>query len=694
MDLDDLDGPSQVPSRVTRFAPKSSRLKPQPQLQPKPEPKPSVPPPKTETGEQKIFNTREDEAKVVGKAKTETVASNGSVKLETEAAMSSNHDDAMEIDKDEKVIEEEEEDMIVREIDVFFTPSVDKNTQLYVMQYPLRPCWRPYDLDGRCQEVRVKPATVEVEVDLAIDDSTNWDSGIASKLDMTKQTLSTTWQPPRCTGYAVGVLIGNRLYLNPIHTVVQLRPSMDHLKPSDSKKKGNFISDGEAAVKVEDSGEGKAVSLSKKQNKHTESATEQKSDAECWIPLKFHSSKSEFSTRYLQRMVAQESCQIEFAMNPYDYMSSLCPGASDVTTKTKGPSRRFLLSLPLEERFKRLLSEGPPVQRFDALKHFAPDDTIQDVLAILTNHGRLVQGLWTPKSSLLFPNQHGMVTAARDYVLLLFSKNLIVDCSTLDVSTKFRGEMKKFLNSFAVEVSTKEWKFKEKPDTPFLKLYPEILKEQTKSWEETEKILNALKNSEKTGPGKKNVMTMPTVVHNQVRLLHPEKNIIKGTSGVFKKKSITGETREALLKALPKVFQNHKVCSFELICQGLRDLAIAQSTLPKADPRMTIAAASGADAPPEELKEVISEVATFVHGSYVLKSSSDHPEYDSLRKVVIDLLLARGPDAKIKKADILEAAKLALRRDVANNEYNKVMTDICVSKGSFWVLKSGDGKPC
>lgn len=83
-------------------------------------------------------------------------------------------------------------DRVVREIDVFFTPQIvpalryanTKNImfiymyahicmclsvpyfavgdswfffspQLYVLQYPLRPCWRPYDMDERCEEVRI-----------------------------------------------------------------------------------------------------------------------------------------------------------------------------------------------------------------------------------------------------------------------------------------------------------------------------------------------------------------------------------------------------------------------------------------------------------------------------------------------------------------------------------------------------------
>ncbi|KAG5629364.1 hypothetical protein H5410_001081 [Solanum commersonii] len=50
--------------------------------------------------------------------------------------------------------------------------------------------------------------------------------------------LSTSWMPlPTCaSGYAVGVLIGDKLQLNPVHAVVQLRPSKRNLKESELKK--------------------------------------------------------------------------------------------------------------------------------------------------------------------------------------------------------------------------------------------------------------------------------------------------------------------------------------------------------------------------------------------------------------------------------------------------------------------------
>uniref|UniRef100_A0A6N2LB53 DNA-directed RNA polymerase III subunit RPC5 n=1 Tax=Salix viminalis TaxID=40686 RepID=A0A6N2LB53_SALVM len=652
MDLDGLDEPSNVRKPPSRFAPTSKKLQPKSKPKPKPEPQESVPAaPKFEPS---VSNTAEDAKPKIDDtlSKTGMGGFNGDVKMEIDAkeerGAAAKENDPMDVDK-------EEDDVVVREIDVYFTPS------LYVMQYPLRPRWRPYELDERCKEVRVKPESTEVEVDLSIDDTKNYDPDIASRLNMKKQTLSSSWSPPPATGYAVGVLIGNKLHLNPIHTVVQLRPSMDYLSSGSSKGKKN-------ATSGEDSNEGKPSSLPKKQSKQMSSGNEQKPDVEeSWIPLKYHGSKSDLSSRYLQNMVAQESSNIEFAMSPYDYMSSLCPVITNNNIKLNGPSRRVLLSLPLEERIKRLFLEGPPIHRFAALRHLIPDDSIEDLLTVLQEFGQLVQGLWVPKTSLLFPSpkpNEKVKLAARDYILLLFSKSLVVTPSQLNVPMK-PLLLKSFLNIFAVErPSFKDWKFKENMDTQFVELYSDIVRKQEQAWEVIGKNISVA--FDRAGKSvSKIVITKP-------------------------KKTMTDETREALRKALPKVLQTHKVCSFEMICQGLRQLAISQSTLPKADPRILVAAASGAEAPPEELQEVISEVATNIHGFYVLKSSPEHPDFDPLRKVVIGLFLARGPNANIKKSEVQAAARHELKREPSNSEYIKVMTDLCESKGSAWVLKSGD----
>lgn len=73
------------------------------------------------------------------------------------------------------------------------------------------------------------------------------------------------------------------------------------------------------------------------------------------------------------------------------------------------------------------------------------------------------------------------------------------------------------------------------------------------------------------------------------------------------------------------------LCSYETICQTLRDYAVLQANNPKSDTGMAKKVAEAVDAHQDELKEIISEVTVNIHGSFVSKSSPDHPEFDALR---------------------------------------------------------------
>ncbi|KAL2326298.1 hypothetical protein Fmac_025356 [Flemingia macrophylla] len=70
--------------------------------------------------------------------------------------------------------------------------AADGEHQLRVLQYPLRPHWRPCELDEEyITEVRLKPITSEVEFDLSVYvDSPNIDKEVAEKYNYTKQAGS------------------------------------------------------------------------------------------------------------------------------------------------------------------------------------------------------------------------------------------------------------------------------------------------------------------------------------------------------------------------------------------------------------------------------------------------------------------------------------------------------------------------
>ncbi|KAF3673720.1 putative DNA-directed RNA polymerase III subunit RPC5-like isoform X3 [Capsicum annuum] len=657
MDID-LEGPTKIPTRQSRFAPKNSKLK---QPQPKTETLTQIPKSDSTTKEELTHHLPENGAK--------TGTSSASTCFDQE---------------EEEQVTDSGHDEIVREIDVCFNPSFDPTTQLYVFQYPLRTVWRPYEMEEKCQEVRLRPKTGEMEVDLAIDfDSDNFDRDSVHAGTMKKQTLSTSWMPlPTCaSGYAVGVLIGDKLHLNPVHAVVQLRPSNQHLKEIELKKNITTNND-EKRVENEDVKDKKSVGPSKKQSKPPGI---EKDIVEDWLHLKYHGARSDISARYLQKMAMEEGSPVPFSMSPVDYLNTFCPGRPAETDRLKNLRTR-LSQLPLEERVRTWLLEGPPIHRFDALKHLAPDNPVDELLRVLQMYAQLVQGLWVPKSSLVYGTNSGVGVLARNFVLYEFTKSIFIKKSAFGRWPEFLKAATPALKSLAVErPDMNDWKLKEHPDKNFENLYGDVVKEQQATWECLGKQINDVL------PGRGNRSTMKNP-------LSPNANIPalpsgdKPTSTSVLRTSMSEEIREALPRALQSVFKTYKVCSFQQIRQRLRELGVFKSYPLKGTPRR----ADLFDPPPEDIQAVINQIAVNIHGVYVLKSSPDNPQYDALRKVVIDLFMAEGPSAKLKKPSVDEAAKSQLKRDITDVEFLKVMKELChLEKGenSAWVLRSGDGKP-
>ncbi|XP_013644138.2 DNA-directed RNA polymerase III subunit RPC5 isoform X2 [Brassica napus] len=692
MDFDDEDKPKEVP-KARRFAPgRAGKPKPKP----KPEPTASEkaePSSQTESVSKSEHDV--DATKVSDHPKVEPEVFNGAVKMEIDSKVDNEPEttevELMEEDHhqlplhQEEEKEKEEEDVVVREIDVFFNPSIDANTKLYVLQYPLRPSWRAYEMDERCEEVRVNPSTSQVEIDLSMDvHSSNYDPDFGSKLRMTKQTLTTTWKQPPTLDYAVGVLSGDKLHLNPVHAVVQLRPSMQYL----SSKKNLAEAPEESA------------GTSKRQNKGgaqgAQASTDQKPVPEEWVSLKYHGLQSEYCSRYLSGMMANGNSSIDFNMTPDAYINSLCRGDNSRNSESKALSKRLLASLPLEERLQTLLCQkhGPPLFRYSVLKHYAPELSDEDFLKVLQQYACLVQGLWTPKTKLL---KLDGLEGFRDYVLSLFSQRLTIKYSEVKAS-RYIDKIKPMLNVYAKERPLLcDWKFKEPTDVSFIKSHKKIAEEQASFWKGMEekltpKIMQGGKgrggdSSLRNAAGKNN----PSAVTAKQEVAAATVSEVGGSSRSaiprVPRQKMPDEIKRAIPKALKKVFQTQKVCSYETICQRLRDLAVATSNNPRVDSGMAQQVALAVDSYQEELKVVISEVTVDIHGSFVSKSSQDHPEYDPLRDVVINLLLGNPPGAKIMKADVFAAGRSILGREITNNEYQKVMHDLCETHSSGWVLQ-------
>ncbi|KAL7603040.1 hypothetical protein Lser_V15G19743 [Lactuca serriola] len=514
-------------------------------------------------------------------------------------------------------------DQVVREIDVLHTSSADVNSKLYVLQYPLRQQWRPHNLQERCKKVKLNPQTAEVKIDLNVD----------GDKAMANQVLSTSWKPPSITDYAVGILKGYELHLKYVNAVVQLRPSMQHLKPL---KKMNTSHADVDMIDSEDIKEEKDIKQ-KKLNEQNEDTKEE------LISLKYHGESSQLSHRTMQNMVkAQEaSSQIQFSINALSVSA--------------------LLKLPLEERYKTMLSEGRPLQ-FNTFKHIAPDSSVEDIFKVLQSHAQLVQGLWVSKCKLKYDEDGRKNVLIRDYMMLLFSKNPIVRDTQLPEAPE---KMKDILHKFASRRECfKDWKFKELRDDLFIKEYPNIVEEQKKIWDHMEPQLIECLISKNLKHGIDHMRTTLTINNNNNNKNNVE---TKTTSVSTPSRGVKlDETQEALIK----VFKYQKVCSLNKIHQRLRVMNVNTSQ--------------------EELLKTLNQVAVNIHGVFVSKSSSDHPQYDDFRNVVINLLVAQGPKARLRRRSIEAAASMQLKRVPNNTEFRKVITEMCTSQSSRWVLKSGD----
>lgn len=113
MDLD-FDGPSKVPTRQSRFAPKSSKLKPQPETKRKIETLPQC---------DSAISTKKEEL-------SHHLAENGAVTGKEDVTLDDVEITGNDLAEDEELVTDSDQDEVVREMDVYINPSLYSGTQV------------------------------------------------------------------------------------------------------------------------------------------------------------------------------------------------------------------------------------------------------------------------------------------------------------------------------------------------------------------------------------------------------------------------------------------------------------------------------------------------------------------------------------------------------------------------------------
>eukprot|EP00850_Spirogloea_muscicola_P019868 SM000201S05924 [mRNA] locus=s201:198022:203621:+ [translate_table: standard] len=433
-------------------------------------------------------------------------------------------------------------DRVVREIDVFLNPSLGGDVQSQ---------GRVVDPHDRSQaaatspplQVRTKARQARLEVDLAVDVAgESFDASAPEHLRIHKQTLTSTRQNMAASSYAVGILCGDQLHLNPLRAVVQLRPSLAYLDDADAARRaaanGSRSAGVPTAAAAEDAAAAEAaadeimveadgleaknelvplqVHIRRRETERQEESRlqshaylKQQDEAEPWIQLKTFSAGCPEARAMLGRMTAagidhdSGAKNIPFVQSRSQYLDTLVPGRAVaahgllVPAATEGPphgslSRSYLETLPLLRRLIMLLSKGQTqVLQFERLMKLAPAGAAEaDVLRVLRRAAVLVQGCWVASSELRYA--HADARAARDFVLLLFAHSRVIEREQLDELKVPKELLREILAAVSVQRgSAAGWEFLESTDRAFLKRHQDVAREQAARWERAEGGLRA-----------------------------------------------------------------------------------------------------------------------------------------------------------------------------------------------------------
>ncbi|KAM9305142.1 DNA-directed RNA polymerase III subunit RPC5 [Gastrophryne carolinensis] len=438
-------------------------------------------------------------------------------------------------------MENEDDDPIIQEIDVFLAKSLAE--KLYLFQYPVRPASMTYDGVPHLA-ARIKPKLQKVEVDMAInalspnycrskgeqialnvDGTCNDETSTYSSKLMDKQTFSSIQAASNTSRYAAAFYKKGEIHVTPLHGILQMRPSFTYLDKADSK-----FREREAANEGGDSSQDEAEEDIKQvtvrfSRPETEQAKQRRAQSyeflqkkqaeEYWVHLHYYGikdSRSEHEKQYLLCQNPGTTESTELIKSPGEYLQMLMPpSVEEETEKPVAPSNVLsmaqLRTLPLADQIKILMKNVKVIPFANLMGLMAAGTESISVLRCVQQVAMLVQGNWVVKSDVLYPKEssspHSGVPAevlcrGRDYVMWKFTQGRWVVRKEVATVTKLcQEDVKEFLDQIAVPRINKGWEFILPYDEDFMKKHPDVVQRQSMLWKgihaKLEKVYNLSK---------------------------------------------------------------------------------------------------------------------------------------------------------------------------------------------------------
>ncbi|KAF4657712.1 hypothetical protein FOL47_008322 [Perkinsus chesapeaki] len=127
---------------------------------------------------------------------------------------------------------DEDDDEVVHEIPVFLNRMQDPpdfTGEMYLLQYPLRPVYRPYGDQGFLERVELRDDQKKLRLRYKLNDDSETFDQTATHSSMREQVLMAKTVTNKSCTYCVGAVNSGQLTLTPLASFCQLRPDFTHV---------------------------------------------------------------------------------------------------------------------------------------------------------------------------------------------------------------------------------------------------------------------------------------------------------------------------------------------------------------------------------------------------------------------------------------------------------------------------------
>lgn len=442
---------------------------------------------------------------------------------------------------------DEEVDEVVGEVDIFLNQP-ERNSEIYVLQYPLRHAHVGIGKDRKVTGVNVRPKHGRIEVKLAVfpestDQSTEDDRGKSFDLTQdlaeeksigTEQVLRSrpSLAPPDSNYVIASFLPAEKtvnnspsLTITPIRSVTQLRPAFDYLDAYDSEVAKRRVADkiaranarGIVTKQIEDndvaplqvSFRRRETERAAERRKNSHATLRKREEDEAWVPVRFIPQDDDDAIRRKNALFTNTASSV--AMNVKE--EAIFDAATTYTDLFRGHTRhiqlglvakanilseqvstRGLKRLPTEAAVTQVITRARIVAFCDLHALVGEEKRTNEVLSATRIAAMCLRGCWVAKKS----DQKALrkmrsaterFDASRVLILNIFRlKRVVSEVEAIEVLGDRMLISEDNVTAILKEVADRErgvgWVFRLEDDDNFASEYADLIATQQGDWEE------------------------------------------------------------------------------------------------------------------------------------------------------------------------------------------------------------------